>query len=138
MEQVCLFYLKTRGDACISRKSKYASNAMQLSSYQDTKTTVSRLYCCGQSTGARGELFTSQATEPPASPVSRATTTVKHAMSLVHLLSQMREAGTEARRSTHKVAEASAMLVLQYTSPSPSSISPCFRMLSSLMLCSSS
>ena len=59
-------------------------------------------------------------------------------LALFHLLSQMREQGREARRSTHRVPEASAMLVLQYTSPSPSSISPYFKMLSSLMLCSSS
>ena len=50
----------------------------------------------------------------------------------------MREAGTEASSSTHRVADASVMLVLQYTSPSPRSMSPYLRMLSNFRLFSSS
>ncbi|KAA6427823.1 MAG: hypothetical protein FRX49_02486 [Trebouxia sp. A1-2] len=55
-----------------------------------------------------------------------------------YLLSQMTDAGSEASSSTHKVAEASVMLVLQKTSPNPSSISPYFKILSSFTLPSSS
>ena len=61
-----------------------------------------------------------------------------YVLGMEYLLSQMTDAGSEASSSTHKVAEASVMLVLQKTSTNPSSIRPYFKILSSFMLPSSS